>query len=52
MIRAAGAAAPDDTSYGLSPYRRLRNQLPAAIQKLGGRNRAEAVEIAQHKGWL
>jgi two-component system, NarL family, response regulator DesR len=30
----------------------VRNHLSAAIQKLGARNRAEAVEIAQHKGWL
>jgi two-component system response regulator DesR len=30
----------------------VRNHLSAAIQKLGARNRAEAVEIAQRKGWL
>jgi two-component system response regulator DesR len=30
----------------------VRNHLSAAIQKLGARNRAEAVEIAQQKGWL
>jgi two-component system, NarL family, response regulator DesR len=30
----------------------VRNHLSAAIQKLGARNRAEAVELAQHKGWL
>lgn len=30
----------------------VRNHLPAAIQKLGARNRAEAVQIAQHKGGL
>ena len=40
----AGAAA-------LSPGT-VRNHLSAAIQKLGARNRAEAVEIAQQKGWL
>jgi two-component system, NarL family, response regulator DesR len=30
----------------------VRNHLSAAIQKLGARNRAEAVELAQQKGWL
>jgi two-component system response regulator DesR len=30
----------------------VRNHLSAAIQKLGARNRAEAVEIAQQRGWL
>jgi two-component system response regulator DesR len=30
----------------------VRNHLSAAIQKLGARNRAEAVEIAERKGWL
>jgi two-component system response regulator DesR len=30
----------------------VRNHLSAAMQKLGARNRAEAVEIAQSKGWL
>ena len=30
----------------------VRNHLSAAIQKLGARNRAEAVAIAQQKGWL
>ena len=30
----------------------IRNHLSAAIQKLGARNRAEAVELAQQKGWL
>jgi two-component system, NarL family, response regulator DesR len=30
----------------------VRNRLSAAIHKLGARNRAEAVEIAQRKGWL
>src|SRR5215468_74039 len=28
------------------------NHLSAAIQKLGARNRAEAVQIAERKGWL
>jgi two-component system response regulator DesR len=30
----------------------VRNHLSAAIQKLGARNRAEAVRLAQQKGWL
>ncbi|HBW17946.1 MAG TPA: hypothetical protein DEH11_02475 [Actinobacteria bacterium] len=30
----------------------VRNRLSAAIQKLGARNRAEAVQTAQRKGWL
>jgi two-component system, NarL family, response regulator DesR len=30
----------------------VRNHLSAAIQKLGARNRGEAVKIAQQKGWL
>ena len=28
------------------------DHLSAAIQKLGARNRAEAVQIAERKGWL
>ena len=30
----------------------MRNYLSAAIRKLGARNRHEAVEIAEQKGWL
>jgi two-component system response regulator DesR len=30
----------------------VRNHLSAAIRKTGARNRAEAVSIAQRKGWL
>jgi two-component system response regulator DesR len=30
----------------------VRNHLSAAIQKLGARNRAEAVRLAEQKGWL
>src|SRR5215467_8053104 len=30
----------------------VRNHQSAAIQKLGARNRAEAVQIAERKGWL
>jgi two-component system response regulator DesR len=30
----------------------VRNYLSAAIRKLGARNRAEALRIAQEKGWL
>jgi two-component system response regulator DesR len=30
----------------------VRNYLSAAIRKLGARNRAEAIHIADEKGWL
>ncbi len=30
----------------------MRNYLSAAIQKLGAHNRADAVRIAEEKGWL
>jgi two-component system response regulator DesR len=30
----------------------VRNYLSAAIRKLGARNRAEALGIAEAKGWL
>ena len=30
----------------------MRNYLSAAIRKLGARNRAEALRIAEDKGWL
>lgn len=30
----------------------VRNHLSAAIQKLSARNRAEAIQIAERKGWL
>jgi two-component system response regulator DesR len=30
----------------------IRNHLSAAIQKLGARNRAEAVQVAERKGWF
>jgi two-component system response regulator DesR len=30
----------------------VRNYLSAAIRKLGARNRAEAIQIAEEKGWL
>jgi two-component system, NarL family, response regulator DesR len=45
------AIAEIATRLHLSPGT-VRNHLSAAIQKLGARNRAEAVEIAQQKGWL
>jgi two-component system response regulator DesR len=51
------AAAGHDAIAGIAARLHLsngtvRNHLSAAIQKLGARNRAEAVEIAQRKGWL
>lgn len=39
------------TGMHLSPGT-VRNHLSAAIQKLGARTRAEALEIAESKGWL
>jgi two-component system, NarL family, response regulator DesR len=50
---AAGHDAIADIAAGLhlSPGT-VRNHLSAAIQKLGARNRAEAVGVAQRKGWL
>lgn len=36
---------------GLSPGT-VHNHLSSAIQKLGARNRAEAVAVAQRNGWL
>ena len=30
----------------------VRNYLSAAIRKLGARNRAEAIRVAEEKGWL
>ena len=52
-----GAAASHDaiseiaSRLHLSPGT-VRNHLSAAMQKLGARNRAEAVQMAQRKGWL
>jgi two-component system, NarL family, response regulator DesR len=51
------AAANHDSVAGIAARLHLssgtvRNHLSAAIQKLGARNRAEAVQIAQRKGWL
>ena len=52
------AAARDHATVGelsaglhLSPGT-VRNHLSAAIQKLGAQNRADAVRIAEQKGWL
>jgi two-component system response regulator DesR len=52
-----GAAAGHDAIADIAGRLHLsngtvRNHLSAAIQKLGARNRAEAVEMAQRKGWL
>ena len=30
----------------------VRSHLSAAVQKLGARNRAEAIQIAERRGWL
>ena len=49
--RGHGAIADLAAALHLSPGT-VRNHLSASIQKLGARNRAEAVEIAERKGWL
>ena len=51
------AAAGHDTIAAVADRLHLspgtvRNHLSAAIQKLGARNRAEAIQIAERKGWL
>jgi two-component system, NarL family, response regulator DesR len=53
LAAAAGHDAITDIAarLHLSPGT-VRNHLSAAIQKLGARNRAEAVQMAQQKGWL
>jgi two-component system, NarL family, response regulator DesR len=53
LAAARGHAAIADlaTALHLSPGT-VRNHLSASIQKLGARNRAEAVQIAERKGWL
>jgi two-component system response regulator DesR len=53
LAAAAGHDAISEIAAGLhlSPGT-VRNHLSAAMQKLGARNRAEAVQMAQRKGWL
>ncbi len=53
LTAARGHAAIADLAAALhlSPGT-VRNHLSAAIQKLGARNRAEAIQIAERKGWL
>ena len=53
LAAAAGHDAISDIAdrLHLSPGT-VRNHLSAAMQKLGARNRAEAVQMAQRKGWL
>jgi two-component system, NarL family, response regulator DesR len=49
--RRHGTVADLAAQLHLSPGT-VRNHLSAAIQKLGARTRAEAVEIAAQKGWI
>jgi two-component system response regulator DesR len=49
--RGHGTIAEMARGMHLSPGT-VRNHLSAAIQKLGARTRAEAVQIAESKGWL
>jgi two-component system response regulator DesR len=53
LAAARGHAAIADLAAALhlSPGT-VRNHLSAGIQKLGARNRAEAIQIAERKGWL
>ncbi|HEY5985383.1 MAG TPA: response regulator transcription factor [Streptosporangiaceae bacterium] len=53
LTAARGYAAIADlaATLHLSPGT-VRNHLSAAIQKLGARKRAEAIQIAERKGWL
>jgi len=53
LAAAAGHDAISEIAAGLhlSPGT-VRNHLSAAMHKLNARNRAEAVQIAQRKGWL
>ncbi len=53
LLAAAGHDAIADIAgrLHLSPGT-VRNHLSSAIQKLGARNRAEALQLAQQKGWL
>jgi two-component system response regulator DesR len=53
LAAAAGHDAISDIAdrLHLSPGT-VRNHLSAAMQKLGARNRAEAAQMAQRKGWL
>jgi two-component system response regulator DesR len=53
LAAAAGHDAISEIAAGLhlSPGT-VRNHLSAAMHKLSARNRAEAVQIAQRKGWL
>jgi two-component system, NarL family, response regulator DesR len=53
LVAAAGHDAISEIAerLHLSPGT-VRNHLSAAMQKLGARNRAEAVQMAQRKGWL
>ncbi|HEV2373066.1 MAG TPA: response regulator transcription factor [Streptosporangiaceae bacterium] len=53
LAAARGHAAIADLAAAihLSPGT-VRNHLSAAIQKLGARNRAEAIQVAEQKGWL
>ncbi len=53
LSAARGHAAISDLAASLHlSSGTVRNHLSAAIQKLGARNRAEAIQIAERKGWL
>jgi two-component system response regulator DesR len=49
---AAGADLPEIAAELFLSYGTVRNYLGAAVTKLGGRNRMDAVRIAAKAGWL
>ena len=49
---AAGADLPEIAAELFLSYGTVRNYLAAAVTKLGGRNRTDAVRIATEDGWL
>jgi two-component system response regulator DesR len=49
---AAGADLPEIAADVFLSYGTVRNYLAAAVTKLGGRNRMDAVQIATKAGWL
>lgn len=52
LASADGATIRDVTARLHLSEGTVRNYLSSAIQKLGARNRVEAVHLAEQKGWL
>jgi two-component system response regulator DesR len=49
---AAGADLPEIAAELFLSYGTVRNYMASAVSKLGGRNRMDAVRIAEEAGWL